>query len=164
MILTKPKSVNAGPISGTGEGVAHSKRWYVALVRMHHEKKVSERLSKMGIDSFVPVQQQIHQWSDRRKMVDTVLLPMMVFVHADAAFCLEQAMKVNSMEREDVQKKIAHIDDYRAKFYKHHTGRDWYDARNYDLSLNSGVLGFEGTMQEILQYLEVRSQLEAENG
>ena len=52
MILTKPKSVNAGPSSGTGEGVAHSKRWYVALVRMHHEKKVSERLSKMGIDSF----------------------------------------------------------------------------------------------------------------
>ncbi|KAA3962935.1 transcriptional regulator, partial [Bacteroides ovatus] len=30
MILTKPKSVNAGPSSGTGEGVAHSKRWYVA--------------------------------------------------------------------------------------------------------------------------------------
>ncbi|WP_303042018.1 transcription termination/antitermination NusG family protein, partial [Bacteroides caecimuris] len=60
MILNKSKSVNAGPISGTGEGVAHSKRWYVALVRMHHEKKVAERLSKMGIDSFVPVQQQIH--------------------------------------------------------------------------------------------------------
>ena len=83
MILTKPKSVNAGPSSGTGEGVAHSKRLYVALVRMHHEKKVAERLSKMGIDSFVPVQQQIHQWSDRRKMVDTVLLPMMVFVHVN---------------------------------------------------------------------------------
>ena len=79
MILNKSKSVNAGPISGTGEGVSHSKRWYVALVRMHHEKKVAERLSKMGIDSFVPVQQQIHQWSDRRKVVDTVLLPMMVF-------------------------------------------------------------------------------------
>ena len=83
MILTKPKSVNAGPSSGTGEGVAHSKRWYVALVRMHHEKKVAERLSKMGIDSFVPVQQQIHQWSDRRKMVESVLLPMMVFVHVN---------------------------------------------------------------------------------
>ena len=80
MILTKPKSVNAGPISGTGEGVAHSKRWYVALVRMHHEKKVSERLSKMGIDSFVPVQQQIHQWSDRRKKVERVVIPMMIFV------------------------------------------------------------------------------------
>ena len=49
MIFQEKKSANAGPSCGTGEGVAHSKRWYVALVRMHHEKKVSERLSKMGI-------------------------------------------------------------------------------------------------------------------
>ena len=81
MILTKEKSLNAGPIYGTGEGVAHPKRWYVAMVRMHHEKKVAERLGKMGIDSFIPVQQEIHQWSDRRKKVEAVLLPMMVFVH-----------------------------------------------------------------------------------
>ena len=83
MILTKRKSVIAGPSNGTGEGVAHSKRWYVALVRMHHEKKVSEHLDRMGIENFVPVQQEIHQWSDRRKMVESVLLPMMVFVHVD---------------------------------------------------------------------------------
>ena len=83
MILTKPKSISAGPSDGTGEGVAHSKRWYVALVRMHHEKKVAERLDKMGIENFVPVQQEVHQWSDRRKVVESVLLPMMVFVHAD---------------------------------------------------------------------------------
>ena len=83
MILRKKKSLNAGPINGTGEGVAHSKRWYVALVRMHHEKKVSEHLDKMGIENFVPVQQELHQWSDRRKLVTSVLLPMMVFVHAD---------------------------------------------------------------------------------
>lgn len=83
MISTKQKSLSAAPNYGTGEGVAYSKRWYVAMVRMHHEKKVAEYLSKMGIDNFVPVQQQIHQWSDRRKMVEAVLLPMMVFVHAD---------------------------------------------------------------------------------
>ena len=83
MILRKKKSLNAGPIYGTGEGVAHSKRWYVALVRMHHEKKVSEHLDKMGIENFVPVQQEFHQWSDRRKLVTSVLLPMMVFVHVD---------------------------------------------------------------------------------
>ena len=84
MILTKQKSANAGPSNGTGEGVAHSKRWYVALVRMHHEKKVAELLNKRGIENFVPVQQELHQWSDRRKMVESVLLPMMVFVHVDA--------------------------------------------------------------------------------
>ena len=98
MILTKEKSISAGPSFGTGEGVAHSKRWYVALVRMHHEKKVSQRLSNMGIDSFVPVQQQIHQWSDRRKAVDTVLLPMMVFVHADQKERME-ALSLSTVSR-----------------------------------------------------------------
>lgn len=83
MILTKEKSSIAGSACGTGEGVACSKRWYVAMVRMHHEKKTAERLDKIGIEHFVPVQQEIHQWSDRRKMVESVLLPMMVFVHAD---------------------------------------------------------------------------------
>ncbi|GAE15818.1 lipoprotein [Bacteroides pyogenes JCM 6292] len=50
---------------------------------MHHEKKVADRLSEMGIESFVPIQQEVRQWSDRRKVVDRVLLPMMVFVHVD---------------------------------------------------------------------------------
>lgn len=85
-----------------------------------------------------------------------------VFVHADDDFCLEQAMLVNSMSAEEVKKKIVEVDEYHAKYYKYHTGKDWYDARNYDLSLNSGVLGFEGTMEEILKYIEVREQFDHE--
>ena len=83
-----------------------------------------------------------------------------VFVHADKDFCLEQAMKVDSLPEQEVEKKIAEIDDYRARYYKHHTGHDWYDARNYDLSLNSGVLGFDGTVEEIIKYMEVREQFQ----
>lgn len=83
MNLIDKNMVNADPRGGTGESVACSKRWYVALVRMHHEKKVADRLSEMGIESFVPIQQEVRQWSDRRKVVDRVLLPMMVFVHVD---------------------------------------------------------------------------------
>ena len=83
-----------------------------------------------------------------------------VFVHADAAFCLQEAMKIDSMPEDAVARKIAEIDEYRAKYYKHHTGSDWYDARNYDLSLNSGVLGFDGVVEEIVQYMQVRSQFQ----
>ncbi|MGI6180980.1 MAG: AAA family ATPase [Agathobaculum sp.] len=83
-----------------------------------------------------------------------------VFVHADAAFCLEQAMLVDSLPEHAVVKKIAEIDDYRAKYYKHHTGNDWNDARNYDLSINSAVLGFDGVVEEIIRYMEVRSEFQ----
>lgn len=148
----------------------------VTRLRNHHERDttVQNESGKAYLNDDALFEHQakvIRQMADRGACIimgrcaDFVLQDrkdvVRVFVHADDAFCLEQAMKVNSMEREDVQKKIAQIDEYRAKFYKHHTGRDWYDARNYDLSLNSGVLGFEGTMEEILQYLEVRSRLEA---
>ena len=81
-----------------------------------------------------------------------------VFVHADPEFCVEQAMKIDSLPENEVRKKISEIDDYRARYYKHHTGHDWYDARNYDLSINSGVLGFEGVVEEIVRYMEVRSE------
>ena len=60
------------------------KSWLAAYVRLHHEKKTRDRLTAMGIECFLPIQEEIHQWSDRRKIVESVLLPMMVFVHADA--------------------------------------------------------------------------------
>lgn len=81
-----------------------------------------------------------------------------VFVHAPADFCLQEAMKVNSLPEQEVEKKIAEIDEYRAKYYKYYTGREWKDARNYDLSLDSSKLGFEGTVQAILAYIQVRQK------
>ncbi len=71
------------PANVTGRSVAHPKRWLVALVRVCHEKKTSERLTKMGIENFLPIQQEYHRWSDRVKKIDRVLLPMMIFVHVN---------------------------------------------------------------------------------
>ncbi len=79
-----------------------------------------------------------------------------IFVHAPADFCLQEAMKVNSLPEAEVEKKIARIDEYRARYYKYYTGREWKDARNYDLSLDSSKLGFTGTAQAILAYIKVR--------
>ncbi len=60
------------------------KQWLVAYVRMHHERKTSERLTQMGIENYLPIQKEVRQWSDRRKTVDRIVIPMMVFVHVDA--------------------------------------------------------------------------------
>lgn len=81
-----------------------------------------------------------------------------VFVHAPADFCLREAMKVSSLPEHEVVRLIAKTDDYRARYYKYYTGQEWKDARNYDLSLNSAKLGFDGTVEAILAYLKVREQ------
>ena len=76
MIIKKNDDRNLLPTDVIGSGVARSKRWLVAIVRICHEKKTGERLTKMGIENFLPIQQEVHQWSDRRKMADRVLLTM----------------------------------------------------------------------------------------
>lgn len=83
MIANKNENKEVLPANVTGRSVAFSKRWLVAIVSIHHEKKTSERLTKMGIENFLPIQQEVHQWSDRQKKIDHVLLPMMIFVHVD---------------------------------------------------------------------------------
>lgn len=56
--------------------------WYAMYVRMHHEKKVAEKLGQMGVEHYLPVQEVVRQWSDRRKKLQVVVIPMMIFIRA----------------------------------------------------------------------------------
>lgn len=58
-----------------------SRQWLVAYVQSCLEKKTAQRLAAMGIECYLPVQSEIRQWSDRRKRVDCLVIPMMIFVH-----------------------------------------------------------------------------------
>lgn len=79
-----------------------------------------------------------------------------VFVHASKEYCMARAMERNSMTEREMEKFIAKTDKYRGDFYHYYTGNAWNDARNYDLCLNSGKLGFEKCVEEIKAYIDVR--------
>lgn len=79
-----------------------------------------------------------------------------VFVHADPAFCREQALARVSIPEKEIDKFIEKTDKFRADYYKYHTGKQWLDLRGYDLCLNSGRLGFDKCVEEILAYIRVR--------
>ena len=79
-----------------------------------------------------------------------------VFIHAPKDYCMEQAAKKVSMSSRELEKYIAKTDKRRAEYYKIYTGREWTDARNYDLCLDSSKLGFERCVEEIQAYLKVR--------
>ena len=51
--------------------------------RPRSEKKVAEKLTASGLTTYVPVQKQRRKWSDRFKMVDVVVIPMIIFVLND---------------------------------------------------------------------------------
>lgn len=58
-----------------------SRQWLVLYVKSCMEKRTAARLQSMGIECFLPVQPEWHRWSDRRKLVNRLVLPQMLFVH-----------------------------------------------------------------------------------
>ena len=70
-------------VNGTNDREAHPKVWIAALVQMNRERKSADKLSKIGISTYVPIQEEVHQWSDRRKKITRVVIQMVVFVHVD---------------------------------------------------------------------------------
>ena len=84
-------------VSVTTGREAHPKRWVAALVQMCTEKKVGERLTKLGIENYVPTQTEIRQWSDRKKKAERVVIPMVVFVHTDEK--TERSLRMHSFIR-----------------------------------------------------------------
>lgn len=69
-------------VNGTNDREAYPKRWIAVLVQVNCEKKTATRLAKVGYETYLPSQQEVHQWSDRKKKVDRLIIPMVVFVRA----------------------------------------------------------------------------------
>lgn len=80
-----------------------------------------------------------------------------VFVHAPLDDCIKNVKEITDKSEKDIEKQIASIDKHRSEYYKYYTGRDWEDAKNYDLCLNSSHLGFQKCVDIVKAYLEIRN-------
>ena len=67
-------------------------------------------------------------------------------------------MALYQLSEADAMKAIATSDKERGNHYFRYTDRKWGKAQNYDLSINSSLLGIEGTVALIEQYLRLRGQ------
>jgi transcription antitermination factor NusG len=59
--------------------------WFAVETRPRHEKKVSIALQDKGVENFLPLFSEAHQWSDRRRIVEMPVFPRYVFIHIESA-------------------------------------------------------------------------------
>jgi transcriptional antiterminator RfaH len=57
--------------------------WYVLYTKPRYEKKVTAKLTALGIEAYCPMLTSKHQWSDRKKLVSTPLISSCIFVHTN---------------------------------------------------------------------------------
>ncbi len=55
-------------------------KWFAIHTRPRHEKKVAGQLAKRNITPFLPTLRETHDWTDRKKIVETPIFSCYVFV------------------------------------------------------------------------------------
>jgi len=60
-----------------------TKNWFVFYTKSRHEKKVRDILLRSGFEVFLPMQNVVRQWSDRKKKVETPLFNSYIFVFTE---------------------------------------------------------------------------------
>ncbi len=77
-----------------------------------------------------------------------------VFIHAPLPFRIETIMKRKGLTQEQAKKLIKEVDKDRSSYYKYYTDQIWGESEYYDLCIESGRAGVNGSVRVIKTFLE----------
>lgn len=77
-----------------------------------------------------------------------------LFIYADEESKVQRVMEKYSLTESKAKDMIIKKDKQRQSYYNYYSSKKWGRADSYDLCINSSVLGEEGTVNLIIQYVE----------
>ena len=77
-----------------------------------------------------------------------------VYTFADVPFRAERIVRLYGDSEKSPETRLAEKDKRRRVNYQHYTGRTWGQAQNYDLCLDTGVLGVEQCVDIVVSVVE----------
>lgn len=76
-----------------------------------------------------------------------------VFVTAPIPDRIRRSAERNGISERDAYERIRKKDGERAEYYRRYTGRVWGSSSNYNLSIDTGLVGVENAARIILDYI-----------
>lgn len=77
-----------------------------------------------------------------------------IFIYADMDKKIERISRKYNLDENSAKDKINKIDKQRANYYNYYSSNKWGKAETYDLCVNSSVLGIDGTVDLIMQFVQ----------
>lgn len=166
-------------IAAKDSGLCHE------IFEMHDEKPTSSFLYSIVMDTYagiynpqtmldMPINQKVFlaQFETIKKIADNESCIIVgrcadyalenmdnlvsVFIHSDIDKRIERIMKTcNITERKKVKDMITKTDKKRASYYNYYTNKEWGNSRSYDLTVNSGKIGIDKTVELIENYINI---------
>lgn len=81
-----------------------------------------------------------------------------VFVHAPLDFRVKRLMEIRNIAENIATAEIRESDARREKLFRHQTGLEWTNARNYNLCIDTAVTGFEKAIEMVVNLAETKAQ------
>jgi cytidylate kinase len=78
-----------------------------------------------------------------------------VFLYADRGTSVKNVVDLYGVTAREAERLIEKTNKARREYYRHYTGREWENAKNYDLCLDTSRLGFEKYVDMIENYLTI---------
>lgn len=81
-----------------------------------------------------------------------------IFVHADIEKRIPRIMRLYNLKEDKARDLILKTDKKRASYYNYYSNKKWGEAKGYHLSLDSGMLGVDGAVELIKDYIEIKKK------
>ena len=81
-----------------------------------------------------------------------------VWVKASLDKRVDRIKKMYDLSESKATDLIQKTDKRRASYYNYYSSKKWGEAKSYDLCLDSGELGIDGSIELILKYIELKEK------
>jgi CMP/dCMP kinase len=81
-----------------------------------------------------------------------------VFIHSSEQDRLDRVIHTYGISEKDAREIMVKTDKKRAAYYNYYSGEKWGRADNYDLSINSGVVGIDSAVEVISFFAAMKSK------
>ena len=79
-----------------------------------------------------------------------------IFLYSDIEFRTKRIQKTENLSEKEARKAILLSDKERKMYIKNFAEREWTEAQNFDLCIDTGKIGFDNSVELIIDYLNLR--------
>ncbi|MBQ8027424.1 MAG: cytidylate kinase-like family protein [Clostridia bacterium] len=78
-----------------------------------------------------------------------------VFIYSDMPTAIKNVVAMYGVSEKEAQRMITKTDKERSEYFKHYTGLDWENAKNYNLCLDTSRLSYDKCVDIIKGYIDI---------
>lgn len=81
-----------------------------------------------------------------------------VYLHADLEHRIKRIMERDHLSEKEARKQIRETDKKREQFHRSCTSTPWSDSNQYQLSIDTGLIGIEESADLIIDYINLKKK------